>query len=128
MIKEPADIIILNKCTINNNHMMYGPWNMKSDGQNVLSFSTVFLPVIQRTTQKIKIWKNWKKHVEISSLYTRVLKIMIIRYTVPWMWYVMDVIVIFHFGRFFHLSLPNNLRNQNLRKLKKTPGYIIILQ
>ena len=32
-----------------------------------------------------------------------------------------------HFGPFFPL-LPNNLKNQNFDKLKKTPGNIIILQ
>ena len=34
---------------------------IKSDGQNVLSFWTVFCPFILLTIQKIKILKNWKK-------------------------------------------------------------------
>ena len=29
--KTPEDIIILNKCTINDNHMMYGSWDIKRD-------------------------------------------------------------------------------------------------
>ena len=57
--KVPGDIIILHKCAINDNHMMYGSWDMKHDGQNFLSFWTVFCPF---TTQKIKILKNWKKN------------------------------------------------------------------
>ena len=32
-----------------------------------------------------------------------------------------------HFGPFFALLLPNNLKNQNFEKMKKTPGDIIIL-
>ena len=40
--KAPGDIIILQMFTINDNHMMYGSWAMKRDGQNFLSFWTVF--------------------------------------------------------------------------------------
>ena len=50
--------------------------------------------------------KKWKRHLEISSFYTSVLKIVIICYTVPEIWRVMDVIVISHFGQFFALLLP----------------------
>ena len=60
--KPPGDIIILNNCTINDNHMVYGSWHMKHDGQNFLWFWTI-TPL---TTQKIKILKNWKKCLEIS--------------------------------------------------------------
>ena len=49
--------------------------------------------------------KKWKRHLEISSFYTSVLKIVIICYTVPEIWRVMDVIVISHFGQFFALLL-----------------------
>ena len=66
--------IILQKCTINDNHMMYGSWNMKCDRQNILSFWANFCPFTPITTQKIKILKKWKKHLEISSFYTGVLK------------------------------------------------------
>ena len=38
-----------------------------------------------------------------------------------------DVIVTFHFGSFFALLHPNSPKNQNLKKMKKTPGDIIIL-
>ena len=38
---------------------------------------------------------------EISSFYTSVSKIVFISYTVPEIWHVMDVIVVFHFGQFF---------------------------
>ena len=42
-----------------------------------------------------------KKILQISSFYTRVPKIMIIGYTVPEIWHMRDVIVIFHFGQKF---------------------------
>ena len=47
-----------------------------------------------------------KKRVEMSSFYISVPKIMIICYTVPEIWCVTDVIVIFHFGLFFALLPP----------------------
>ena len=66
MKNTSGDIIILQKCTINDNHMTYGSWDMKRDGQNFLSFWTVFCPFTPLTTQKIKILKHWKKDLEIS--------------------------------------------------------------
>ena len=103
MKTTPGDIIILHICTITDNHTMYGSWDNKRDGQNFLSFWTVFWPF---TTRKIKILKNWKKRLEIPSFYTSIQKIMIIRYTVPEIWRVMAIYVIFHFGLFFAFLPP----------------------
>ena len=36
--KTPGDIIILHICTINDNHMMYGSWDMERNRHNFLSF------------------------------------------------------------------------------------------
>ena len=68
--------------------------------------------------------------MEISSLYTSAPKIMIICYTVPDVWCMINVII-FHFGPFFVLSqchpsppLPppptNSPKNQNFEKTKKS--------
>ena len=48
--KTPGDIIILHMCTINDDHMMYGSWDMKPDKQNFLSFWTVFCIFTPLTT------------------------------------------------------------------------------
>ena len=40
--KTPTDIIILHMCIINGNHMKYGSWDIKRDGQNLLSLWTIF--------------------------------------------------------------------------------------
>ena len=40
--KKPWGIIILHMCTINDNHMMYGSWDIECDGQIYLSFWTIF--------------------------------------------------------------------------------------
>ena len=51
---------------------------------------------------------------------------MIICYTVPEIWCMIDVIVIFHFGLFFALlPPPNTPKNENLKKMEKTPGDIM---
>ena len=58
------------------------------------------------TVPKMKIFKKWKKWLDISSFYTSVPKIMIICYTVPMIWHMTGVIVIFHFWLFFAI-LPS---------------------
>ena len=76
--------------------------------------------------------KNMKKnHLEISSFYTSVPKIMIICYPVLEIWRVTDVIIFFSFWAIFY-PLPSPLpltakKNQNFEKMKKTLGGIIIL-
>ena len=92
-----------------------------------------FLPFIPLTAWKMKISKKWKKHLDISLFYKTVPKIMITRYTVPEIWHVTDVIVTFHFGPFFALYPPPQYpsltcpKNEIFKKMKKTPGDIIIL-
>ena len=103
--KKPGDVIILHKCTKNYNHMVYCFWDMTCDRCNCyFSFWAIFCPFTPLTAQKIKILKKWKKHLEISSFYTSVPKIMIICYIVPEIWHVTDVN--FHFGLFFALLPP----------------------
>ena len=61
--KTPEDIIILQMCTINDSHMMYGSWNIGCNGQNFFVISDRFLPFYfpnNLTTRKIKILKNEK--------------------------------------------------------------------
>ena len=53
--------------TINQNHMMYGSWDIKCKGQrympfcNFCGFCHFIYPLILLTNQKIKILKKWKK-------------------------------------------------------------------
>ena len=98
--KTTGDIIISHKCTINDNHMMYDSWDKKCNRWNFLSSWAIFCPFTPLTTQKIKMLKNWKHHLEISSFYICVPKIMIRWYMVSEIWCVTDVIVISHLGYF----------------------------
>ena len=106
--------------TKNDNHRMYGSWDMKHDGHNFLSFWTIFCPFTPLKAQKIKILKKWKKYLQILSFYTSVPKI-IIWYIPPQIWCMTDVIVIFQFGLLFAQKTKNE------KKWKKTTGDIIIL-
>ena len=45
MKKTPADIIILQMCTINDSYMMYDSWDMDCNRQNFLSLWTIFSPL-----------------------------------------------------------------------------------
>ena len=119
MKKTPGDDIILLLCTTNDNHMMYGSWDMMCDEQNFLSFWAIVCPFTPLTMQKIKNFQKWKKkHLEISAFYTSVPQIMIICYTALEMWHVMDVIVIFHSRLFFALLPPAPLPPLTTQKIK----------
>ena len=98
-LKKHLEILSFYMCTINENHMMYGSWDIGCDRQNFLSFWTIFCPFTPLKSWKIEILKIWKKHLEILSFYASVPKIMIICYSVPEIWRVTDV-TIFHFGLF----------------------------
>ena len=95
MKNTPGHIILLHMCAINQDHMMFGSWDMKFNKQNFFVILCIFFfPFYSPNTLKMKISKM-KKTLEISSFYTGVPKIMIICYTVPEIWHMLDVIVVF---------------------------------
>ena len=100
----PGDIIILHKCTINDNHT----WFLRYEARQTELFVILghFLTFDPPNNPKTKNLKKTRKYLKISSFYTSVPKIMIICYTVPKIWCMMDVIVIFHFVLFFAILTP----------------------
>ena len=90
--KSHGDIIILHSFTKNYDHMLYCSWDMAHGRCNCyFSFWAVFCPLTPLTAQKVKISKKWKKHLDISSFYTSVPKIMIRWCMVPEIWCTMDI-------------------------------------
>ena len=83
----------------------------------------IFCPPPLIKTKKVRILKKWKKLLEISSFYTSVPKTTIIWGTVPAEW---DR-VFCHFGPFFAILPLLQPENQNLKKMKKAFGDVIIL-
>ena len=55
---------MLHICTINNNYIMYGSWDMKHNRDNFLSFWTVFCPFTSPMDPEIKIFKGMEKTPE----------------------------------------------------------------
>ena len=91
MRKKAGDIIILDMCTKNHDHMLYCFWDMPCDECNFhFLFWAIFGLFTSLTTLIIKIFKKWKKHYEISSLYNCAPKILITWYTVPNIWCMTD--------------------------------------
>ena len=125
--KTSRDIIILYKCTETHDHMLYSSLDTACNGYDYFSFWAIFRPFTPLTAQKIKIKKkNEKKYLEISSFYTRLPKIMITCYTVPEIWCVADISVIFHFGLFFALSPPPPWQPKKSKLKKKWKKHLEI--
>ena len=54
MKKTSGDIVILHICTINDNHMMYGSWDMECDRQN-FSHSRLFFALLPLPFSKSRV-------------------------------------------------------------------------
>ena len=72
--KKPGDILILQKCTIDGNHMMYNSWDMERDGHNFFVILEQFLPFYFPNNLKNqnfeKIKKNaWRYHHLLKQRY-----------------------------------------------------------
>ena len=96
MKKRSGDIIILPKHPINDNHVMYGSWDMKRDKHNFCHFGLSFLPRplppsnSPKQLKKSKLKKKKKKTPgDIIILHT-VPNIMIRWCTVPEIWFATD--------------------------------------
>ena len=105
-------------------------WFLRYGGQQTEFFSILghfFALLPHQLTKKLKILKKLKKkkkkkkkkHLEISSIYTSVPKIMIICHAAPEIWHMTDVIFIFHLGLFLPSYPPNSPKNQNQKKKRK---------
>ena len=86
----------------------------------MMGYFLPFYPPNSRKNENFKKMKKKKKKNAGRFHHTGVPKLMIIRYTVPEIWCVMDVIAFFHSGLFFAFLPPNSPKNQNfLKKWKR---------
>ena len=82
---------------------------MALDGCNCwLSFRAIFCLFTPLAAIKMKISKQWKKHLEMSSFYTSVLEI----------WHVTHVIVVFHFGQVFSFLQSKTISPKQPKNIK----------
>ena len=118
MKKTSGDIIILRKCTKNEDHMMHGSWDMKRD-RIFCHFGPTFAFLLL-TTKKIKILKKWKKTPwDIIILHMYTIKDNHMMYGSWIIKHNTEFFVILSY--FLHFYPPNNPKNQNLEKMKKNP-------
>ena len=143
MLKKRGDIL-LHMCTTNEDHMIYGSWDIRHNGQSFLSFWAIFYPLTLLTIWKIKILKKWKR--KKTSGDTKLFTLVYHKWPLHDVWYlrygarqtgffvildifgtwnVTDAIVIFHFGPilcplpFALLQSPSEKSNFKI-KWKKT--------
>ena len=129
-MKRPENIITLHMCTINDNHITYGFWDMKHDRQNFLSLWTIFCPFTPVETWKIKILKKMKKRLEIYIIILhKCTKNNDHMLHCSWDTMCDGCNSFFYFGLFFCPFTPLTTQKIKIKKkLKKAPGDIIILQ
>ena len=61
LTKTSGDIIIFHLCTTNDDHMMYGNWDIKHDKQNFWSFWTIFCPFTSANNPENQNFEKMKK-------------------------------------------------------------------
>ena len=125
MKEIPGDIIILGMCTINDNHMMYGSWDTKCNGQNFLSYRPFFALLPPSQPEKPKFWKNKKnvwRYYHFTHMYHkwRSYDVWLLRYGVGQT----ELFVVL--GHFLPFHPFNKLENQNLEKMKTFVRDIIL--
>ena len=128
--KLPGNIIILHLCATNDDHMMYDSWDMECNRQKFFSFWTLFCPFSPPsptlTTQRIKILKKWKKTLLRYHHFTQVhhkwqsYDIWFLRYQLQ------QTDFFCHLGAFLPFYPPNSPKKENIKKMKKLPGNIIL--
>ena len=116
-----GDIIILQMCTINDNHMMYGSWDMEYDRKKFSSFWTVFCSFTNNPENQ-NFWKNERNGDIILHMSHK--------------WQSYDVWFLKYGARRKLLSFwallcpftpPTIWKKTKFWKMEKTPEYIIIV-
>ena len=123
MEKLPGDIIILHRCNINENHMMYGSWDTEHVRQNFLPFWTIFCTFTPLKTWKIKkIFKKWKawRYYHFTHIYHK-WQLLDVWFLIYGAWKTEYFVICDLFLAFY---TPNNPKNQNFEKMKKGPGIL----
>ena len=122
MKKLPGDIIISETCTIKDNHVMYGSWDMECDRHNFLLFWTIFFSFTPlKTPQKSKFSKTAGDIIILQKVCQKSWSYAVLfsRYGTWLIFFILDYLLTFH-------PLTDQ-KNENFKKMKTTPGDITIL-
>ena len=112
-------------CTTNEDHLMYGFWDMECERQNFLSFWTVFCPFTLPSPygpRKSNFWKNEKNLYHFTNVYHtwKSYDVWFLRYGVRQT----EFFVIL--DDFLPCYPTNNPINLNFVQIKKAPGDLIL--
>ena len=105
--KKPGDIILLHICTINEDYMMYGSWDIRHNGLIFFLAWTIVCCFTPSWLAKSKFWKKNEKSIwryyQFSPVYLKwqSYNILVLRYRA---WH--TEFSVWHFGPFFAL-LPH---------------------
>ena len=121
----PGDLTIFNMCTIYEDHMMYGSWDIMCDRvfYHFVLFFALLPPNNPQNQNFDKMKKNpWRYH-HFTNTYHKLqsFDVWFLRYEVQ------QTELFVNFGHFLPFYPTNNPKNQNFEKMKKQPGDIIIL-
>ena len=113
------NIIILHMSTINDDHMIYVSWDMERDGQNFLSFLTIFWPFIpppgsQKKNKNFEKMKKAWRYYYFTHVYHKWEShgVWCLRYGARQTEFIN---ILDHFLPFYHWNNPDN---QNFEKMK----------
>ena len=129
LTKTPGDIITLHTCTINDNPMMCGSWDMEHDRLNFVPFWTIFCPFTSpppMDSENQNFQKLKKKLEDIIILHRCNINDNHIMYG-SWDTKCNRQNFFVILGHFLPFYPPKNLKNQNFEKMKTTSGGIIFL-
>ena len=126
-VKNPGDIILVHMCTINEDHMIYGSWDITHDWQMEIPVSHEDIIILQMSIKNHDhmLYCSWDiVHDGCNcflrgGIFCRFTLITaqkswsyIICYTIPEIWHMTNVIVIFDFRLFLVLLFPNSPKNK----------------
>ena len=106
-------------CTINEDLIIYGSWNIRCNRQEFFSFWAIFALSAPWQPRKSK-FKNWKKHLQVLSFYTFAPQWCM----VPETWSATDII--FSHSKLFFAFTPCGSRKSKFWKNEKTTQDIIL--
>ena len=104
----------LQLCITNDDHKMYGSWDIEHDRKKNFFFWSHFLPFYPTNNSKNPNFEKMIKKPEILSFYTCVPQMTIVWCVAP---EILDTTVILVY--FLHFYPHNNSKNQNFEKMKK---------
>ena len=126
--KTPGNIIIFHLCTKNLPDIIHNSWDIQRDRLKLVTVDHFLLYYCTKTPKNQKFEKKLRRYHHFTHMCTKNYNYIMNGF---WNteWDGLNFFVIYRYFLPFYLPpLPNDQENQNLKKMKKTPRDVIILQ